>query len=731
MAKEPTPPKSFTERDNPLLALLGNKSEEERIAQQQTDQVVGSVDDAISQLIANIEVMVSSIGETIKKTGEMIAKKLSQTKEERQEEIRRQNAIWDNVFDFFGNAFKDLKEFFRVKKEWSWWDLIKEAAFWITAVGLAYFWRLYKVVDVVIRGIKNLYNLIKDGKLVKAVLDYFKAISTSLKGWMANLFRTIREGVYARIANLFSRMWNLIKESKFFRVLKALGSDIARGLNFLFGKIRPVINLVVREFGLLLKDIKILVATLRSSKIVTAITNFFTRLGNAFNTAKAFVIGTTSKLVSSLSSIFSRLSGVFVKVYSTVSSFFQTVSVRFASLFKSVTPIVSRIAKVFSGIASRISKIINLIAPATFAEVSAIFSSIVSKISTVVSFLKPAIDMIGGLFKSGGGLSQIFSIFSRVSSTLMRVGSSVFNVVKSVGNFIVRFVPFVGRLIKWVPILGWVITAIDGIIGAVKGFFASEGKGILERIGMVFQGVIAGIVSGLSLGFLEFNQIMGWFDTATTWLGDVFYKIYEFFTDTLPSFFTETIPNFFTVTIPNFFAWLGSTIWEGIKSAAQMAWDAITYPFIMISDFFSNLVKDLQIMFAKIDLWIAEALNIFGADEDDPAVVAAKKKLDMLEGKGERKLTPLQQDAAREKQRLKDIQVRENNLTQLDKETREEERKAMREMMSRVGGNTTMNVVTTTNAATTAVSTGKQPATESDPSLRRAAGNVPYYGAGI
>jgi len=341
--------------------------------------------------------------------------------------------------------------------------------------------------------------------------------------------------------------------------------------------------------------------------------------------------------------------------------------------------------------------------------------------------------MIGGLFKSGGGLSQIFSIFSRVGSTLMRVGASVFNVLKSVGGFIVRFVPFVARLIKWVPVLGWVLTAIDGIIGAIKGFFASEGKGILERIGMVFQGIIAGIVSGLSLGFLEFDQIMGWFDSATDWLGDVFYKMYEFFTTTLPGFFTETIPNFFTETIPNFFAWLGNTIWNGVKKAAEIAWDAVTYPFVMIGDFFSNLVTDLQIMFAKIDLWIAEAMNIFGADEDDPAVIAAKQRIARLEGRIDDipydQLSPREQDARRQKERLRDMAVRQNNLTEIDRQVREDERRSLLE--AKRGGQTTMNVVTTTNAATTAVSTGKQPATESDPSLRRAAGNIPYYGAGI
>lgn len=285
--------------------------------------------------------------------------------------------------------------------------------------------------------------------------------------------------------------------------------------------------------------------------------------------------------------------------------------------------------------------------------------------------------------------------------------------------------------------MGWIITAIDGIWGGIKAFFASEGKSLLERVGIVFQGIIAGIISGLSLGFLEFDTIMGWFDTATDWLGSAFAKIYMFFTDTLPSFFTETIPNFFTQTIPNFFSWLGNAIWNGVKQAAQIAWDAITYPFVMIGDFFSNLVTDLKIMFAKIDLWIAEAMNIFGADEDDPAVIAAKKRLAQLEGRRVEtpyeELSPRQQDAYRNKKRMEEMASRRraDDLDEMQRELREKEREEARAAFSTGGGSATMNVVNTTNAATTAVSTGKQPATESDPALRRAAGNIPYYGAGI
>ena len=143
MAKEPKPPNSFSERDNPLLALLGRRTEEERFTQDQTDQVVDSfavsalrIQKTIGDVRDNLSHAIQWAAETV--AGQVVTLQETMvrmhtvlqgvqdslmhpqplmTKEQTQEQERRENSTWNRVFDFFGDAFSNLKDFFKTKQE--------------------------------------------------------------------------------------------------------------------------------------------------------------------------------------------------------------------------------------------------------------------------------------------------------------------------------------------------------------------------------------------------------------------------------------------------------------------------------------------------------------------------------------------------------------------------------------------------------------------------------------
>lgn len=198
--------------------------------------------------------------------------------------------------------------------------------------------------------------------------------------------------------------------------------------------------------------------------------------------------------------------------------------------------VISTIVKPLTAFASKLSitgKIVSSVQKA-FAPVVSVFrqfTGIISKVRNVFSFFGSAVGKVGGVFGTVKSiLGPVFGLLGKFSSFLLPV---------------IRFFSGFKTLMKAIPIVGQIITVIEGIIGGIRGWFGSAGKGILERIGETIQGIFAQIISGLSFGLFSFEDIMGFFGSVTDVLGDAFYGIYRFFAEILPNFFTEDIPAFF------------------------------------------------------------------------------------------------------------------------------------------------------------------------------------------
>ena len=103
---------------------------------------------------------------------------------------------------------------------------------------------------------------------------------------------------------------------------------------------------------------------------------------------------------------------------------------------------------------------------------------------------------------------------------------------------VLKFFKFFGKMLKGVPLLGQILTILDGVIGSFKGFFAFKDEGLLMGI----FGASTGFIRGILVGFIGFFG-----DLLKNGISFIFRKIgLGFISDFLDKFsFTDMINNFF------------------------------------------------------------------------------------------------------------------------------------------------------------------------------------------
>jgi len=87
--------------------------------------------------------------------------------------------------------------------------------------------------------------------------------------------------------------------------------------------------------------------------------------------------------------------------------------------------------------------------------------------------------------------------------------------------------------------------------------------------------------------------------------------------------------------------------------------EVFSYPLTILGEWFSGAKLQIQLLMAKASKYIAEVLNVFGADEDDPAVIAAQNQINKIEREqrelqavvAERKLAEAKEEERQERQR--------------------------------------------------------------------------------
>lgn len=446
---------------------------------------------------------------------------------------------------------------------------------------------------------------------------------------------------------------------------------------------------------------------------------------------------------------FGKLSGFFSdtipKIIARIENFIDISKTRFIKIFDAVKPaIVKRFTAIFSALRETkvgkfIGEFLNKLRPAF-----AFFTNIIEK-------FRPVLNVFSGFFSKAGKFATFAgNIFGKIGSlfgTLGRFLKPVLNVMSKVAKFF-----------KAIPLLGQIITAVEGIIGFFRGFLGTEGSLMSKLIGGI-KGFFAQIISGFTFGILSFEDVMGYIDgfingitgffssvisfftesvpntfaNSTDAIGGFFLSIGSFFTETIPEFFktlydsfvhihTVTIPNFFTKTIPDFFMNFSTRIGEYLDIAGSFLYDIFVQPWIDLGVYISD-------MFGKAKNYILDGLiglvNTFNYGG------VLDSAIETLQGFKTQAAVPTGTKPTGGGFDPVAIQEKVNN--QLNK-VANQARAAIaqrdqviidlqKQLADKVTG--AVNVINTVTN-TTAYPTDSEPASEVDPTLRRAVQPMPY-----
>lgn len=215
-------------------------------------------------------------------------------------------------------------------------------------------------------------------------------------------------------------------------------------------------------------------------------------------------------------------------------------------------------------------------AKATFMGIKAAFDKLglTEKFRKAISFIakikdsKPVQLLLSLLKKFTGPGGKILGFLKNILS--------VFKPVLSIFKPILGIVSKLGKFLKAVPLLGQIITIIEGVYGAFKGFFGTEGS-LVDKIFGAISGAIAQILQGLTFGLLDF-------DTTFEFLTGFFTTVREFFATYVPPIW-ESVKSAFTTVfqgITDFLATYIPPIWESVKSAFTAVFQGITDFFALI-----------------------------------------------------------------------------------------------------------------------------------------------------
>jgi len=213
------------------------------------------------------------------------------------------------------------------------------------------------------------------------------------------------------------------------------------------------------------------------------------------------VFGVLSGIIRSLGNALSKIdfSMLFTKIQFNLGAIISNLSKRFSwfgTLAKQVENFAGYVSRILQNGQNFVLNIVDF------------FGGMVSKLSNSGGF----VGRIVGFFRNIG---EMFSNTTRFIGPLMESFSGVFSFVFGKGGLLRNFMAgilklirtgsVIGKFAKWIPLLGWVITGIEALIGFAKGFFSSTGN-FFDNVYDGLVGAVSQIISGLTFGLIDFEQ---------------------------------------------------------------------------------------------------------------------------------------------------------------------------------------------------------------------------------
>lgn len=247
--------------------------------------------------------------------------------------------------------------------------------------------------------------------------------------------------------------------------------------------------------------------------------------------------------------------GVFSKLGTIIQIGFAVGAAYFYRAYKAIEPIINVAKAAFMGIKAAFDKL----------GITKLFQTGLANLVTKFKNLKAVKGIISFFGKITGPGGKILGFLKNILG--------VFKPVLSIFKPIIGIVSKLGKFLKAVPLLGQIITIIEGVYGAFKGFFSTEGS-LVDKIFGAISGAVAQILQGLTFGLLDF-------DTTFEFLTGFFTTVREFFAEYVPPIWESLKESFINIWngIYDFFAVVIPPIWEGMKMAFSMFLTGIGYYF--------------------------------------------------------------------------------------------------------------------------------------------------------
>ena len=243
---------------------------------------------------------------------------------------------------------------------------------------------------------------------------------------------------------------------------------------------------------------------------------------------------------------------------SLVGGMLKAIGVMKIAMPKTFAKIATKLSNIFKGI--RISWLKNVIKP--IRNATRPFRKFFKELKGSKGFT--------ALTKAANGFAKAIKMITKPITALLKPFTSVFKVASSIFKPVANIVKVFGKLgLKGVPILGQILSLIDGLFGGFNNVDKSlQGvTGTFKNMYRFVSGFVIGVIEGVVTAFTGlFDMIFG--TDLTSWFKDAFQFIRDGFntvTDAVVDFFAD-IPG----SIANIFSGLGQLILDSIEGIGSI-----------------------------------------------------------------------------------------------------------------------------------------------------------------
>ena len=435
-------------------------------------------------------------------------------------------------------------------------------------------------------GVETRYGVVEVTCLeeIKTILDLESKVTPvlgitdplgQLQAWLAEKFGWIVEKIEEIFRGVIQWFVDRVREfiQSFVNAVYTFISNLYEGIISIFNTIASNIYTTITSISKTILD----TFTSLFSNLSKLVSDAFKGITDFFTSLSKLVSNAFQNIANYFSQLWNSIQNFFKNIYEAIKSWFSEVFRRLSAIGERVVGFLSNIARtIFNAIRNVIATITNILHSIArtimnaFTNFIALFKSIASQI---VEWFSKLPDLLNNFVKA------VVDSFTRIGQQIMTGFEALYKFFKDyVVTPIQKSFEWLGGILKQVAV------AFTGFVNAIMRFPEWFPKWFYETIAKP-------IVEGLqSFAKWIWEMMPDWLkkplEVLASIIREVWEKLYDFFTKTLPEFFTKTLPKFFMEDLPRFF----SGVWEGL----QNLWQKIVEGFTWVKEQLAGLGKAIQ-----------------------------------------------------------------------------------------------------------------------------------------